>query len=146
MNNVMDFFKAHIGKKITSSPSALTVWLGPVLLQAEEGKLVFEYIVRKEMTNPMGMLHGGVSAAIVDDAIGITVATYGMQDFFATINNVVDYFSSAKEGDTIIAETIVIKKGRQLINVQCDIWNADRSRLIVKGYSNLIKTDLKKTT
>jgi uncharacterized protein (TIGR00369 family) len=88
------------------------------------------------MTNPMGTLHGGVTAAIVDDLIGATLFSYGEEHFYTTLNIVVDYFSPAKEGDDIVAETKLIKKGNQLVNVQCEVHNSDRSKLIARGYSN----------
>ena len=55
-----------------------------------------------------------------------------------------DYFAPAREGDVIIADTSVIKKGKQMINAQCEIWNENKTRLIAKGYSNLLKIDIKK--
>lgn len=64
--------------------------------------------------------------------------------FYTTINNVVDYFSPAAEDDSLIAETRIIKKGRQFINAQCEIWNEDRTRLVAKGYSNLFRTEVKR--
>jgi len=119
-------------------------WLRPIVLVAEKGKISFQYTVRKEWTNPMGTLHGGVIAAIIDDTIGATMFSFGEECYFTTINNVVDYLSVANEHDIIIAETNVIKKGKQMVNVQCEIWQADKSRLIAKGYSNLLRTEIKK--
>lgn len=146
MNKVVAHLKEQIGKQAsdTLTPSPLMIWLNPVLLAVEEGVVVFEYTVRKEMTNPIGILHGGVSAAIIDDAIGTAVYTFGEDHFYSTINNAIDYFSPARENETVIAETMIIKKGRQLINAHCEIWNSDRTKLIAKGYSNLIKTSIPK--
>jgi uncharacterized protein (TIGR00369 family) len=144
MNNVLEFLKQQIGKSAEKSTSPLMRWLNPTLISVEEGKLSFQYIVRKEMTNPIGTLHGGTTAAIIDDAIGAAVYSYGENHFYSTINIAVDYFGPAFENDTIISEATVIKKGNQLINAQCEIWNANRSRLLAKGYSNLIKTEMKK--
>jgi uncharacterized protein (TIGR00369 family) len=134
----------HIGKEFSGSPSPFMLWLKPIVLSAQTGKLSFQYTVRKEMTNPMGTLHGGVTAAIIDDVIGATLFSYGEDFFYTTINNVIDYFIPARENDIIIADTFIIKKGRQVVNAQCEIWNADKSRLLAKGYSNLLKTDIKK--
>lgn len=133
-----------IGKEFTTSPSPFMLWLKPIVLSAEKGKLSFEYVVRKEMTNPISTLHGGVTAAIMDDIIGATMFSLNEDFFYTTINNVVDYFLPAKEGDRIIADTLILKKGRQIINAQCEIWNADKSRLIARGYSNLLKTNIGK--
>ena len=138
------FLKAHIGKEITDSPSPFMSWLKPVMLSVEEGGLTFQYTIRKEMTNPFGTLHGGITAAIIDDSIGATLISYGESYFYVSINLVIDYISSAREGDEVIAQTSIIKKGNQVVNAQCEVWNKDRSRLIAKGYTNLLKTEIKK--
>jgi acyl-coenzyme A thioesterase 13 len=70
--------------------------------------------------------------------------SFNEECFYAIINNVIDYFAPAMENDLIIADTSVIKKGKQIVNAQCEIWNADKTKLIAKGYSNLLKTEIKK--
>jgi uncharacterized protein (TIGR00369 family) len=127
------FLRTHIGREVSTSPSPFMNWLKPVMLLVEEGSLEFQYIVRNEMTNPFGTLHGGITAAMIDDAIGATLICYGEPFFHVTINLAVDYFTAAKEGDVIIAKTSVIKKGKQLVNAQCDIWNATVPALLPKA-------------
>lgn len=114
-------------------------WLRPIVLKAEQGQLSFQYMVRKEMTNPMGTLHRGVTSSIVDNIIGAAIFSLNEDYFYTTVNLVVDYFASAREGDIIIADTNITKKGKQMINAQCEIWNADKTRMIARGYSNLLK-------
>lgn len=138
------FLKDHVGREITDSPSPFMSWLKPVMLKVDEGSLAFQYTIRKEMTNPFGTLHGGVIAAMMDDAIGATLISYGEPYFYVSINLVVDYISSAIEGDVVIAQTSILKKGKQIVNAQCELWNADRSRMIAKGYTNLLRTEIKK--
>ncbi|RKS23199.1 uncharacterized protein (TIGR00369 family) [Flavobacterium endophyticum] len=142
-NEAFHFLKQHIGKEVTQSPSPFMNWLKPKMVSVEEGKLSFEYTIRKEMTNPFGTMHGGVIGAIIDDAIGATLISYGEPHFYVTINNVIDYFASAKENDVIISETAINKKGKTIVNAQCEIWNKDRTKLLAKGYTNLLKTDIK---
>lgn len=139
-----EMLKANIGKEITDSPSPFMAWLRPVILKVEEGSLTFQHTIRKEMTNPFGTLHGGITAAIIDDAIGATLISYGEAYFYVSVNLVVDYLSAAREGDVVLADTAIIKKGSQVVNAQCEVWNADRTRLIAKGYTNLLKTEIKK--
>ncbi len=143
-NEQLNVLQSFIGKEFTASPSPFMHWLKPIVLSAESGKLAFRYTVRKEMTNPIAGLHGGVTAAIMDDIIGATMFSLNEEHFYTTVNNVIDYFSPAREGDLIIAETNIIRKGKQIVNTQCEIWNADKTRLIARGYSNLLKTTLKK--
>lgn len=138
-----NFLRQYIGKTIEDSPSPFMNWLQPVILKVEEGSLAFQYTIRKEMTNPFGTLHGGITAAMIDDAIGATLISYGDPVFHVTLNLAIDYFAPAREGDIVIAETQVIKKGSQIVNAQCDIWDESRTKLLAKGYTNLLKTPIK---
>lgn len=142
MNTIRTFLYDQIGKDASQSPSPLMRWLNPTLVKVEEGALEFSYVVREEMTNPLKVLHGGATAALIDDALGATIFTLGRSYLYTTVNLAVDYFSTAKAGDTIIAKTAMVKEGNKIMNAQCEVWNADKSRLIARGYSNLIKTDI----
>lgn len=134
------FLHDHLGKEITASPSAYMNWLKPKMRVVEQGRLVFEYQIRTEMTNPFGTLHGGVISSIIDDAIGATLIAYEESVFYVSINLSVDFFANARAGETILAETKINKKGKTIVNAECEIWNEDKSKLLAKGYTNLLKT------
>lgn len=142
----LEIMQDYIGKELTVSPSPFTHWLKPKVVSAEKGRLTFSFKVRRDMTNPLGTLHGGVTAAIMDDVIGATIYTLNENFFYTTINNVVDYFAKAFESETVLADACLIKKGNRIINAQFELWNEERSRLIARGYSNLLKTNVKKET
>ena len=134
----LNSLRQSLGKVIDSSPSNYMNWLAPVLEKAAHGILVCRYKIRKEMTNPYQILHGGVTAGIIDDLIGATVYTMGLDSRFTTVSNYIDYFAPANEGDEIVAETAVVKKGKTIINLQCEIFLPSKNRLIAKGYSNML--------
>lgn len=143
-NPALTFLTSQIGKDAQKSPSPLMRWLNPTLLSVAEGSLSMRFEVRPEWLNPMQQLHGGIVAAIMDDAIGATVFSLGETHFFATVSNQIDYFGRAGLGETIEARAEIVKRGRQLIHAQCTLWNADGSRMLAKGSSNLLKTELQK--
>lgn len=134
-------FKLLLGKEITNSPSPFMNWLKPTLIAAEKGSINCSYIIRKEMTNPHGILHGGVTAGIIDDLIGATVYVLGLVGQFTTINNHIDYFATAVEGDVVTAKTEVVKQGKNIINLQCEVFLERKQRLIAKGCSNMMRVD-----
>jgi acyl-coenzyme A thioesterase 13 len=138
-NPIVETFKEHIGKVITTSPSPFTGWLKPVLLEVEEGRLTVEILIRHDMLNPAGTLHGGIAAAILDDIVGATVYTLNSGKFFTTVNNVIDYFANSKLDDSVIAKTQVIKNGNQIVNAQCELFRKSDGKMIARGYSNLMK-------
>lgn len=143
-NKALTFLKEQVGRHAEQSPSPLMRWLNPVMLSVQEGEVEFEYEVRPEMTNPIGILHGGITAAIIDDAIGCAVFSFGEKHFYSTINNTIDYLGAAQQGEKIIAKTRIIKKGKQLINAECEVWSTRTNRMIAKGASNLLKTQIEK--
>lgn len=144
-NERLELFKTFIDQDFQPhfTPSAYTRWLRPVARKAELGNLVFEYVVREDMLNPAGTLHGGVTAGIIDDLIGATVFTLNEEGHFhPTINLNIDYFAAARLNDTIIAETTIAKRGRQIVNLLCEVWNDDKTKLLARGTSNLMKVPL----
>ena len=136
---ILEKIKAVIGKEEQLSPSPFMNWLKPVAVAAEYGSLTFEYEIRREMTNPMGNLHGGIIAGIIDDIMGATVYSLGKSDYFVTVNLSVDYFAHAVFGDIVHAKTKVIKEGRKVINVECELWLPTKKRLLAKASSNLMR-------
>jgi acyl-coenzyme A thioesterase 13 len=59
MNPALDFFRSNIGKTSSEiSPSPFGRWLNGTLIEVEEGSLTMEFIVRKDMCNPGGIMHG----------------------------------------------------------------------------------------
>jgi uncharacterized protein (TIGR00369 family) len=137
-NDRLKVFQSLIGKEVTQSPSHFMNWLKPTVIAAELGSLHCSYLVREEMTNPFGILHGGVTAGIIDDLIGATIFTLGLNHHYTTVNNNIDYFAPAKEGDLIAAKTCIVKQGRTIINVQCEVFLVAKNRTIAKGTSNML--------
>lgn len=141
MNKILAYLKASVGKEVPNSPSPLMRWLNPKILRVEEGYLEFSYVVNEDMTNPLKILHGGTTAALIDEIVGATVFTLDKSHVYTTVNLAVDYFSRAEIGDIIIGIGSIIKVGDKIINAQCEVWNEDKSRMIARGYSNLIKSE-----
>ena len=139
MTTHIELLPQKIGKDSRDSISPVMKWLNPTLLQINEQGLAYRYVVRNDMANPYGNLHGGISALIIDDTIGATLIVF-LEDFLCvTVNNNIDYKSSACIGENILAETLILDSTSRIITVQCEIWNADRSKLIARGVSRMLK-------
>ncbi len=137
-NPVVEAFKAQVGKP-TKGASPVGQWLNGTLLEIEEGELTVSIKVRKEMTNPMGILHGGMSALIMDEVIGAAVYTLNRDTFFTSVNLSVDFLSSIPMGENVIAKCKIARAGKTIVNADCQLFNED-GKLIAKGMSNLIRT------
>jgi acyl-coenzyme A thioesterase 13 len=141
-NKVLAVLKEYLDKEFVNNPSRYGAWLKGVLKEVEEGKLTAEFVVRKEMTNGIGTLHGGVIAGILDEMMGATVVSLGAKYFYTTVNLNVDYFYPARENDVITAKAFMVKKGTMIHHVQCELWNMATNKLLAKATSNLLKIDV----
>lgn len=143
MNQILEQFKSNIDKEIVKSPSPVGTWLGGVLRNIEEGKCTVDITVKPEMTNPMGMIHGGSIALICDEMIGIVVASLNMPYFFVSINLHTEFLYGAKKGETIRATAEIIRKGKNVINAESKIYNLD-GKLLAKASSSLVSSNIQK--
>jgi acyl-coenzyme A thioesterase 13 len=141
MNPIVEYFKLYIDKELGPEFPPFTKWLGGVLRKVEEGELEVGFIVRPEMTNPVGLLHGGVQNAIIDDVIGMSVATVGHETFFLSLNLYVDYLGKAKVGEKIVAKSKIFRSGKRIVNAQCDLLDIE-GNIISRGTSNLLKSNI----
>lgn len=137
---VKEILASQLNQKVLKSPSPAMIWLEPIVREVTESSLTFEYQVSMKMTNVAGMLHGGIIALMMDDLIGATLISSGRPNLYTTINNVIDYFLPANLQDVLIAKTTIIKSGRQIINMQFELYLKDSSKLIARGYSNVMET------
>lgn len=142
-NTRLQFLQSFIGKHFTGSPSPYAHWLNGKVISVEKEAVEFEFEIRKEMTNPVGMLHGGVTAGIIDDCIGVNFMVLGLEKFYPTINLYIDYFNPAFEGQTVIAKTKVEKLGKTIINIKAEIINKNTSKIVAQASANLALSEVK---
>lgn len=140
-NPILDFMRAHIGGRMgEGSPSLVAKWLDGELTAVEYGSLTFKFEVKPEFTNPALILHGGVSAAMMDEVLGATVYSLDKGAFYATINLNVDYLRPAKQGEFVWVTSEIIKEGKTLIHAACTIKN-EAGDIVAKSVSNLARTN-----
>jgi acyl-coenzyme A thioesterase 13 len=137
----LEWLKKQIGKETTVSPSPFARWLRGVLLEAEAGAVKVQFEIRPEMSNPMGILHGGVIAGMMDDILGMAVLTLNHSNFYATINLSTDYLASAKIGEKVIAQAKIIRDGKQIIHAEAELWS-ENDKLLAKSSTNLAVTSI----
>ena len=136
-NPIFKFLKTLEGQTLDNSPSPVSVWLKGKLCRIEPGYAEIEYIIRIEMTNPLGILQGGILAAMMDDTLGVAVYSLGKDKFYTSVNFCIDYLESAKEGDKIIVCAKIIREGNTILNIDCKMLN-EEGKIIARGSSNLV--------
>ncbi len=142
-NAIVAFLKQNIGERIAEkSPSKVSQLLDGVLLKVEEGTIEVSYQVTAQMTNPAGLLHGGIAATMLDDVMGMAVFSMGNNVFYSTVNLSIDYLYSAKVGETLSVEAKIIRMGKKIAHVEGTIRN-EQQQLVAKCTSNLVATSHK---
>ena len=140
MNQVLEFFKSNIGKSSSEiSPSPFGRWLNGTLIEVEEGSLTMEFVVRTDMCNPGGIMHGGVAIGMMDDIIGLTSFAMGNQIFYSTVNLNTDFLYSAKPDEKLIAKSKIVRMGKKIAHAEGEIRN-EAGHIIAKCTTNLVAT------
>lgn len=130
------------GKHMVTDFSPVAKWLNGKLIDVSEGAMEIEYEVREDMCNPMRTLHGGIAATILDDIVGTMVYALGHEFAFTSINLNCDFLNPAFPGEVLTAKSQVIRKGKNIIHVEGQIFKSD-GRIVAKCASNLIQTGFK---
>jgi len=141
-NPIVEMFASQIGNAIKDGPSSVGNWLAGTLQEVKEGEITVRFIVRKEMTNPVGTIHGGMVSLMCDEVIGMTCFSLYNEYHFTSINLVVDFLSAAREGDELDVCAKVIRKGRTIINLECTVINPEKDKLIAKAQQNMVRTHI----
>jgi len=139
INPIVQVFRASIGKKLEGAPP-FTEWLDGRIVSCDAGEIEMTYRVRPEMSNPTGLLHGGMQAAIIDDLIGMTTATLGEDGFMLSIDLHVNFLGKIPVGQTIKARAKIVRSGRRIAHAVCEILD-EQGNIVSRGDSNLVKTE-----
>ena len=132
-------FQQFVGKKFPEGMSGFTAWLDGTLLNLDEQSMQMSFEVRKDMLNPIGFLHGGVHAAILDELSGFLVATLPLDSWYVSVNLTVDYFGKVGLGEKIVAQSILKRVGKTIIHVESELKN-EKGELVSRSTSNLANT------
>lgn len=129
----MEYMTAVVTGEMPPPPIAVTMRLRPVEL--EEGRVVFEGEPGEEHYNPIGVVHGGYAATLLDSALGCAVHT--------TLPAGVGYTSLGLEAkyvrpitrDTgrVLCEANVLYRGRRQATVEANLTAAGSGKLLAHG-------------
>jgi uncharacterized protein (TIGR00369 family) len=88
---------------------------------------------RPELEQPMGIVHGGAIATLVDAAAVPAIGSaYGPGTNYSTIDMHVRFMSALVEEDAI-AEAMVVKRGRSIVFCDVDVRGATTNKTIARG-------------
>ena len=141
MSRMLEILRATIGQPAGPMAAPFSQWLGGTLRALDERSASVEYRVRHDMTNPGGLLHGGVQSGMLDDVMGMLANALGREFFLASVNLSIDYLAAAREGDQVTATATVLRNGSGIVNMSGELRHQD-GKLIARASSNLSNTRL----
>lgn len=95
------------------------------LAEAEPGRVILRMRVQEQHKQVHGVVHGGILAALADTAGGLaTYMAVPRSTRVATIEMKINYLE-AVEGGTVEAEARVVRRGRHIAVVDCDVRSED---------------------
>jgi uncharacterized protein (TIGR00369 family) len=129
----MEYMEAIVGGKLPPPPIAVTMRMRPIELG--QGRAVFEGEPGEEHYNPIGIVHGGYAATLLDSALGCAVHT--------TLPAGVGYTSLGLEAkyvrpisrDTgrVLCEASVLYRGRKQATAEATLKAAESGKLLAHG-------------
>ncbi len=112
--------------------------IGMRLVDVRPNEAVIEIKMRDQLRQPHGLLHGGVTATLIDTAMAFAVITCLAEDEKAsTVDLSVHYLRPHTEG-TVSCTAKIVKAGKRLLTVSAEVSN-EQGKLIATALSTYTK-------
>jgi uncharacterized protein (TIGR00369 family) len=122
--------------------AAATLGQAILAFDAEAGAVKIAYDAGSHLKNRFGMLHGGMIAAMLDDAMAIAAGlSLGWGELSPTLSMTVNYVAMAGPG-RLTAEARIVKRGRTVMFLEATLSD-DTGKLIATGVANCAVTQAK---
>lgn len=141
VTSVLEVIKGMVGTEIEDSRSPAGNWLKPRLESVERGKVAMSVLVKREMCNPFGNIHGGMMSLVIDEAIGWAIVSLEAASHYTSVSLNLDFLFAAAEGERITAVAEIIRQGKKIINAEVHVYN-NKDILLSKATSNLVATGM----
>lgn len=131
----LEYILAISSGEIPPPPIAVLLDMGPT--EIEEGHVVFTGYPGEEHYNPIGVVHGGYAATLLDSALGCAVHTTLPADTAYTSLGLEAKYLRPITRDTgrVLCESKVTYRGRRQATAEAHLTAADSGKLLASGTS-----------
>lgn len=130
--NISEEKKKFAANSLRNLPFAKLMGMELVDIRPNEAVITIE--MRDDLRQPSGVLHGGVTATLIDTAMAFAVRTHlEPHEFTATIDLTVHYLRPHTEG-VVTCTAKVVRAGKRIFTVTADVENAE-GKLVATGLS-----------
>ncbi len=129
---ITDEHRQKAAEGLHSLPFAKLIGMRLVDIRRDEATIAIE--IRDDLRQPSGVLHGGVTAILIDTAMAFAVKSrLAPEEFTATIDLTVHYLRPHTAGKASCTAKIV-RAGKRIFTVSADVVN-EEGKLIATGIS-----------
>ncbi len=129
----LEYMTAVVIGKVPPPPIAVTMRLRPIEL--EQGRVVFEGEPGEEHYNPIGVVHGGYAATLLDSALGCAVhTTLPAGVAYTSLGLEVKYVRPiTRDSGRVLCEADVLYRGRKQATAEARLTAAESGKLLAHG-------------
>lgn len=124
------------------SKDQFSQWLGIELLDIKDNYCLIKMPIKSEMINGLGTVHGGVTFAFADSALAFSSNNNG--DAAVALNCFISFSKAVREGDILVAESMLLTDTRKTAVYDITITNQDDE--VVAGFRGTVYKIGKKVT
>jgi uncharacterized protein (TIGR00369 family) len=129
----IEYMTAIVEGRLPPPPIAVTMRMRPI--EIEEGRAVFEGEPGEEHYNPIGVVHGGYAATLLDSALGCAVhTTLEAGVGYTSLGLEVKYVRPlTRDTGRVLCEANVLYRGRRQATSEAALKAADSGKLLAHG-------------
>jgi uncharacterized protein (TIGR00369 family) len=124
---------------LTELPPYIGTLIGLSIDEVEHGRVTMSLLTRPDFANPLGTLHGGICATLLDSAMGCAVhTTLDSGVGYGTLELKINYIRSVPvEGVKLTASAQTIHVGRKTATAEGRVHDPD-GKLVAHGTTTCI--------
>ncbi len=134
----LDYMQAMMDGEVPLSPIGVLMGMEPV--SGEEGRAVIAVNPSDFHLNPVGTIHGGMAATMLDSVIGCAVhTTLPAGGFYSTIEIKVTYLRAlTAESGRVLCEGRVLHRGKRIAMAEASMTDEETGKLIAHATSTCL--------
>jgi uncharacterized protein (TIGR00369 family) len=134
----VDYMRALAAGELPAPPIAVVMSMGPI--EIEEGRVVFAGEPGEEHYNPIGIVHGGYAATILDSVLGCAVhTTLPVGIGYTSLGLEVKYLRPiSRDTGRVLCEGTVVHRGRRQATAEARLTASGSGKLLATGTSTLM--------
>ena len=131
----IEYMQAIVAGELPPPPIAVTMRMRPIELA--DGRAVFEGEPGEEHYNPIGVVHGGYAATLLDSALGCAVhTTLAAGVAYTSLGLEAKYVRPiTRDTGRVLCEARVLYRGRRQATAEASLTAAETGKLLAHGTS-----------